>query len=128
MDGQVLFEGNIRYHISGMRIAIFLLMALLAGVVMLLTGIAGALDGFILGMLTVFVGLPTAILLLTTASRFSIVKKRRLQIRAREQARLLAMQQQNLMNSPLNPADQFNAAQNMLRQRGARTDISLRGQ
>lgn len=42
MDGQVLFEGNIRYHISGMRIAIFLLMALLAGVVMLLTGIAGA--------------------------------------------------------------------------------------
>lgn len=194
MDGQVLFEGNIRYHISGMRIAIFLLMALLAGVVMLLTGIAGALDGFILGMLTVFVGLPTAILLLTTASRFSIVKKRRLQlypdavlweyvsaltgrpsgvqiplerisgmetgsdrsltitadgqrytireldnaeefanavrqqIRAREQARLLAMQQQNLMNSPLNPADQFNATQNMLRQRGARTDISLRGQ
>ena len=80
MDGQVLFEGNIRYHISGMRIAIFLLMALLAGVVMLLTGIAGALDGFILGMLTVFVGLPTAILLLTTASRFSIVKKRRLQL------------------------------------------------
>ena len=78
MDGQVLFEGKIRYHISGMRIAIFLLMALLAGVVMLLTGIADALDGFILGMLAVFVGLPTAVLLLTTASRISTVKKRRL--------------------------------------------------
>lgn len=61
MDGQVLFEGKIRYHISGMRIAIFLLMALLVGVVMFLTGIAGALDGFILGMLTVFVGLPTVL-------------------------------------------------------------------
>lgn len=80
MDGQVLFEGKIRYHISGMRIAIFLLMALLVGVVMFLTGIAGALDGFILGMLTVFVGLPTVFLLLTTASRCSVVKKRRLQL------------------------------------------------
>lgn len=80
MDGQVLFEGNIRYHISGMRIAILLLMALLAGIVMLLTGIADALDGFILGMLAVFVGLPTAILLLATASRISVVKKRRLQL------------------------------------------------
>ena len=181
MDGQVLFEGKIRYHISGMRIAILLLMALLAGIVMLLTGIADALDGFILGMLVFFVGLPTAILLLATASRISVVKKRwlqlypdavlweyvstlsgrpsgvqiplerisgletgrnrsltiiadgkrytiseidnaedfanavRQQIRAREQARQLAVQQ-NQLNRPLNPADQFHAAQHLMQQ------------
>ena len=180
MDGQVLFEGKIRYHISGMRIAILLLMAILAGVVMFLTGLADALDGFILAMLAVFVGLPAAILLLATASRISVVKKRRLQlypdavlweyvstlsgrpsgvqiplerisgletrdrsltiiadgkrytiseidnaedfanavrqqIRAREQARQLAMQQ-NLLNRPQDPADQFHAAQRMLQQ------------
>ena len=78
MNDPVLFEGRLHYRFSAMKTILLIAMAILAGMLVLWGGASGTMDAGIVAMILIFIGFPIAMMLLDSACRASVIRKRKL--------------------------------------------------